>query len=68
MSYLGTWGWLAYEKIPNPKWVKLTSRFFDLVFIMYAINTKLYIFYDLNAKVIIKSNNVDFHNTKLFFK
>jgi len=45
----------------EPKRVKLTSRAYECVFIGYAIIREAYRFYDLNAKVIIKSNDVDFY-------
>jgi len=45
----------------EPKRVKLTSRAYECVFIEYAIIREAYRLYDLNAKVIIKSNNVDFY-------
>lgn len=34
------------------------------VLIEYVINSKEYRFYDLNDKVIIESNNVDFYENK----
>ena len=49
LSYLRTWGCLAYVRIPDPKRVKLASRAYECVFIGYAINRKAYRFYDLNA-------------------
>jgi len=45
----------------EPKRVKLTGRAYECVFIGYVIIRKAYRFYDLNAKVIIKSNGVDFY-------
>ena len=45
----------------EPKKVKLTSRAYECAFIGYNIIRKAYRFYDLNAKVIIKSNDVDFY-------
>ena len=38
------------------------------MFIGYAINSKAYRFYDLNAKVIIESNDADFYENKFPFK
>jgi len=38
------------------------------VFIGYAINSKVYRFYDLNAKVIIESNDANFYENKFPFK
>ena len=54
LSYLRTWGSLAYVRIPDPKRVKLASRAYECVFIRYAANSKAYRFYDLKAKVIIE--------------
>ena len=68
LSYLRTWGCLAYVRIPDPKRVKLASRAYECVFIGYAINSKAYRFYDLNAKVIIESNDADFYENKFSFK
>ena len=68
LSYLRTWGCLAYVRIPDPKRVKLASRAYECVFIGYAINSKAYRFYDLNAKVIIESNDADFYENKFPFK
>ena len=68
LSYLRTWGCLAYVRIPDPKRVKLASRAYECVFIGYAINSKVYRFYDLNAKVIIESNDADFYENKFPFK
>ena len=65
LSYFRTWGCLAYVRIPDPKRVKLTSRAYECVFIGYAISSKVYRFSDLNAKVIIKSNDVDFYENKI---
>ena len=45
----------------EPKRVKLTSRAYECVFIGYVINNEAYRFYDLNVKVIIKSNDADFY-------
>ena len=50
LSYFRTWGCLAYVRIPDPKRIKLASRAYECVFIGYAINSKAYRFYDLNAK------------------
>lgn len=44
--------------------VKLTSIIYECVLIEYVINSKAYRFYDLNAKVIIESNNADFYENK----
>lgn len=44
--------------------VKLVSRAYEFVFIGYDINRKAYKFYELNAKVIIKSNDVKFFENK----
>ena len=68
LSYLRTWGCLAYVRIPDPKRVKLASRAYECVFFGYAINSKAYRFYDLNAKVIIESNDADFYENKFPFK
>ena len=59
---------LAYVRIPDPKRVKLASRAYECVFIGYAVNSKAYRFYDLNAKVTIESNDVDFYESKFPFK
>jgi hypothetical protein len=67
LSYIRTWGCLAYVRIPNPKRVKLASRAYECVFIGYALNSKAYRFYDLKAKVIIESNDADFYETKFPF-
>ncbi|KAK2408198.1 hypothetical protein QL285_043729 [Trifolium repens] len=68
LSYLRTWGCLAYVRKPDPKRVKLASRAYECVFIGYATNSKAYRFYDLNAKVIIESNDADFYENKFPFK
>ncbi|KAK2356784.1 hypothetical protein QL285_094109 [Trifolium repens] len=68
LSYLRTWGCLAYVRIPDPKRVKLASRAYECAFIGYASNNKAYRFYDLNAKVIIESVDVDFFEDKFPFK
>jgi hypothetical protein len=68
LSYFRTWGCLAYVRIPDPKRVKLASRAYECVFIGYAVNSKAYKFYDLNAKVIIESNDADFNEEKFPFK
>jgi transposase InsO family protein len=68
LSYLRTWGCLAYVRIPDPKRVKLASRAYECAFIGYAANSKAYRFYDLNAKVIIESNDADFYENKFPFK
>jgi len=67
LSYIQTWGCLAYVRIPNPKRIKLASRTYECVFIGYALNSKAYMFYDLKAKVIIESNDADFYETKFPF-
>ena len=46
----------------------MASRAYECVFIGYAINSKAYRFYDLNAHNIIESNDVDFYETKFPFK
>src|SRR4051812_32263711 len=51
-----------------PKRVKLASRAYECVLIGYAANSKAYRFYDLNEKVIIESNDVDFYEDKFPFK
>ncbi|CAJ2678824.1 unnamed protein product [Trifolium pratense] len=68
LSYLRTWGCLAYVRIPDPKRVKLASRAYECVFIGYAANSKAYRFYDLNAKVVIESVDADFYENKFPFK
>ena len=62
LSYFLNFGWM-FDISSNfkPKRVKLTIRAYECVFIGYAIIRESYRFYDLNAKVIIKSNNVDFY-------
>jgi len=67
LSYIRTWGCLAYVRIPNPRRVKLANRAYECVFIGYALNNKAYRFYDLKAKVIIESNDADFYETKFPF-
>lgn len=52
----------------NLKRVKLTSRVYECVFIRCIINNKAYKFYDLNSKVIIKSNDVELYEDKFSFK
>ncbi|PNX87224.1 retrovirus-related Pol polyprotein from transposon TNT 1-94, partial [Trifolium pratense] len=42
LSYLRTWGCLAYVRKPDPKRVKLASRAYECVFIGYAANSKAY--------------------------
>ncbi|KAL0545202.1 hypothetical protein IC582_020351 [Cucumis melo] len=68
LSYLRTWDCLAYIKIPDPKRRKLASRAYECVFIGYAENSKAYRFYDLENKVVIESNDVDFFKDKILFK
>ncbi|KAL0559604.1 hypothetical protein IC582_004219 [Cucumis melo] len=68
LSYLRTWGCLAYVRIPDPKRRKLASRAYECVFIGYAENSKTYRFYDLENKVIIESNDVDFFEDIFPFK
>ena len=46
----------------------MASRAYECVFIGYAINSKAYRFYDLNAHNIIESNDADFYETKFPFK
>jgi len=48
-------GWSDISSDFEPKRVK------QCVFIGYDITREAYRFYDLNAKVIIKSNGVDFY-------
>ena len=47
---------------------KLASRAYECVFIGYAESSKAYRFYDLENKVIIKSNDVDFFEDRFPFK
>ncbi|KAK2429298.1 putative mitochondrial protein [Trifolium repens] len=68
LSYFRTWGCLAYVRIPDPKRVKLASRAYECVFIGYALNSKAYKFFDLNAKIIIESNDAEFYENKFPFK
>ncbi|XP_071687092.1 uncharacterized protein [Rutidosis leptorrhynchoides] len=68
LSYFRTWGCLAYVRIPDPKCVKLASRAYECVFVGYTINSKAYKFFDLNARVIIESNDADFYEHKFPFK
>lgn len=68
MSYLRTWGCLTYVRISDPKWVKLASKAYECVFIGYAVNNQAYTCYDLNSKVIIESNVVEFYEDKFSFK
>ena len=68
LSYIWTWGCLAYARIPNPKRDKLASRVYECVFIGYALNSKAYRFYDLKSKSIIESNDADFYENKFLFK
>ena len=68
LSYLRTWGCLAYVRILDPKRVKLASRAYACVFIGYAANNKAYRFYDLKEKVIIESNDAEFYEDKFPFK
>ena len=60
LSYLRTWDCLAYVRILDPQRRKLASRAYEFVFIGYAENNKTYKFYDLENKVIIESNDIDF--------
>ncbi|CAL1388160.1 unnamed protein product [Linum trigynum] len=68
LSYLRTWGCLAYVRIPDPKRIKLASRAYECVFVGYAANSKAYRFYDLNARTIIESIDADFFETRFPFK
>lgn len=56
------------ELIQALKRVKLTTSSYECIFIRYATNTKTYLCYDLNSKVTIESNNVEFYKDKLPFK
>ena len=67
MFYFRTCDCLAYVRIPNRKRVKVASRACECVFIGYALNSKSYRFYEQKAKVIIKSNDTDFYETKFPF-
>lgn len=68
MSYLRTWDCLAYARFPDLERVKLASKAYECVFIWYASNSKAYGCYDLNSKVIIESNDVEFYEDKFHFK
>lgn len=68
MSYLRTWGYLAYVRISDLKRVKLASRVYECVCIGYAASSKSYRCYDLNSKVIIESNDIEFYEDKIPFK
>jgi len=48
--------------------VKLNSKAYEWVFIGYAINSKSYMFYELNAQASIELNDVDFYVNKYPFK
>ena len=67
MSYLRTCH-LIYFRILNPKRRKLVNRAYECVFIGYVENSKAYRFYDLENKVIIESNDVDFFEVRFPFK
>ena len=60
MSYLRTWSCLAYVRISYPKIRKLGSRAYECDFIGYSENSKVNRFCDIENKVIIESNDVDF--------
>ena len=68
LSYLRTWVCLAYVRIQDTKRVKLANRAYECVFIRCEANSEAYRFYDLNAKVIIESNDVEFYEDKFPFK
>ena len=68
ISYFRTWGCLAYVRIPDPKRIKLASRAYECVFIGYAVNSKAYRFYDLDARTILESNDADFYEHRFPFK
>ena len=68
LSYLRTWVCLAYVRIQDTKRVKLANRAYECVFIRCEANSEAYRFYDLNAKVIIESNDVEFYEEKFPFK
>ena len=68
MSYLRTWGCLAYVRIPYPKRRKLANRTYECVFIGYTENSKAYRFYDFENKIIIESNDVDLFKDRFTFK
>lgn len=55
---------MAYVKIPDLKRVQLASRAYECAFIGYAVNSKAYMFYDLNDKMIIDLNNVEIYEDK----
>lgn len=59
---------MTYVIIPYLKRVELASRAYECLFIGYALNNKTYRFYDLNVKVVIESNDVDFHEKISHFK
>ena len=67
LSYLRTWGFLTYVKIPDTKRRKLTSRAYECIFIEYTKNSKAR-FYDLENKVIMESNDIDFLDDRFPFK
>ena len=68
VSYFKTCGCLAYVRIPDPKRSKLATRAYECVFIGYSVNSKAYIFYDVNNKVVIESIDADFFEDKFPFK
>nr|GFA89088.1 retrovirus-related Pol polyprotein from transposon TNT 1-94 [Tanacetum cinerariifolium] len=68
LSYFGSWGCLAYVRIPDPKRIKLASRAYECLFIRYALNSKAYRFVDLKSHVILESNDADFHEHEYPFK
>lgn len=50
------------------KRVKLVNRAYECLSIGCATNNKTYRCYDLNAKLIIESNDVEFYEDKFPFK
>lgn len=63
MSYFRIWVYLAYVKTLDLKRVKLASKAYE-----YATNSKTYRFYDLNAKIIIELNDVEFYENSFSFQ
>ena len=52
----------------DPKRSKLASQTYEFVFIVYAVNSKTYKFYNLKDQVIIKWNDADIFEDKFPFK
>lgn len=59
---------MTYVSIPDSKQVKFNYIDYKCIFIENELNNKVFRFYDKFVKVIIKSNDIDFHKKGLLVK